>query len=574
MYYLPMNSKYYDIVIVGGGGAGLRAALEVAQSKGLSCVVISKTHPIRSQTCMAQGGMNAALNDNDSFEKHTRDTIEGGDFLSDQDAVEFFAEKAPERVLELERMGMIFSRTNDGEIAQRHLGGTVQARTCFARDFTGRILLTTLYTESIKHKIHFLEEYFLNSLIVEKDICQGVIVTNMANGETTTIHSKAVILATGGAANIYENTVNAVTTTGDGIIAAYKAGANLKDMEFIQFHPTSLGNKGVLITEGCRGEGGYLINSKGERFMKFYAPKKMELAARDVVSRAIQAEIKAGRDINGCMLLDLTHLGEKKIKEQLPQIHQIVLEYEGIDCIKQPIPVKPAAHYFMGGIDINKKCETNLKGLYAAGECSCISIHGANRLGGNSIMDIIVFGKEAGSNAAKYVKTSLKQDTPHEKETNNKAIKQATTNIEEILKRKKGYLYSKIKHDMQKLIEDALGMARTKASLNKAEEKIKELKQKYSKVIIKNTDRKFNFALYEALELGNMLEIAHAAILSAKNRKESRGAHYRKDFPIRDDKNFLKHSIVHLQQDNAINITSPVLTYKNVIITKYNPSNE
>lgn len=566
-----MNKKYYDIVIVGGGGAGLRAALEVVQNSKLSCVVISKTHPIRSQTCMAQGGMNAALSSDDSFEKHAKDTVVGGDFLSDQDAVEFFTEKAPERVIELERMGMIFSRTEDGEIAQRHLGGTAQARTCFARDFTGRMLLSTLYTETLKHKIPFLEEHFLNSLIVEKGICKGVIVTDMSDGETFEIHSKTVILATGGAANIYQNTVNAVTTTGDGMAAAYRAGAALKDMEFVQFHPTSLGNKGILITEGCRGEGGHLINSKGERFMKFYAPKKMELASRDVVSRAIQAEIKADRDINGCVLLDLTHLGEKKIKEQLPQVHQIVLEYEGIDCTKQPIPVKPSAHYFMGGIDVNIKCETEIKGLYAAGECSCISIHGANRLGGNSIMDIVVFGKEAGGNAVKYTKECPEEIIENEdkKETTNEIEK-----IETILKRKEGTLYSKIKYDMQKLLEENLGMARTKASLHKAEEKIKELKQRYSKVIIKNSDKKFNFALYEAIELENMLEVAHASILSAKNREESRGAHYRKDFSIRDDRKFLKHSIVHLKKDDAINVMSPVLTYKDVIITKYNPGDE
>jgi succinate dehydrogenase/fumarate reductase flavoprotein subunit len=555
-----MDKLYYDIIIIGGGAAGLRSAIEVSKGKNISCAVISKIHPLRSQTCMAQGGINAVLNDN-SIEEHFIDTIKCADFLADQDAVEIFCEEAPDCLIEIEHMGMVFDRMENGSIAQRYFAGASSPRACYYKDFTGRVLLNTLFGEILKQKVPIYNEFFLHDLIIKNESICGVIVSNIKTGEIIKINSKAVILATGGAGNIYQNTVNAETTTGDGISIAFKAGAALKDIEFIQFHPTSLANKGILITEGSRAEGGYLINNRGERFMSKYDPKRMELAPRDVVARAIQQEINEGRDINGAVLLDLTHLGEQKIKSKLPQIYKITKDFTGIDCIKSPIPVKPSAHYFMGGIDVNINCETNIKGLFAAGECACVSIHGANRAGGNSLMETIVFGKRAGKTAVKFVQNTNQKNS---KNIDSDLTKQISEKIRKISNRTKGIPYFKIKNSMQKTMEEYVGIFRTQKSLITAKQKLEELIDDYENVLIGTNEKSYNYALLEALDLENLLTVSYAVINCAEKRKESRGAHNRKDFPLRDDENFLKHSIAYYKNKKNIKID-----YKKVSITSY-----
>src|SRR5881409_780250 len=422
--------RIHDILIVGAGLAGMRAAVAVAP--GLDVAIVSKVHPVRSHSVAAQGGINAALGENDSWEKHAYDTAKGGLWLGDQDAIEAMCRDAPDDIHALERMGVIFSRDEQGRIAQRPFGGAGFPRTCYAADRTGHALLHAMYEQLLKRQVFVYEEWYVTALIVEDGVCRGVIVWDILKGGLHAIGAKAVILATGGCSRIYLTSTNAVINTGDGMSMAYRAGAPLMDMEFIQFHPTTLKDTGILITEGARGEGGYLLNTLGERFMKKYAPEQMELATRSTVSLAIGTEIAEGRGVDGCVLLDLRHLGRARILERLPQIRQLALDFAGVDPTESPIPVQPGAHYVMGGIKTNTWGETALAGLYAAGECACVSIHGANRLGGNSLMETITFGRRAGRSAAEWALSHTTVEVPESAE------RDAEVRLRELLDRETG----------------------------------------------------------------------------------------------------------------------------------------
>lgn len=551
----------HDILIVGAGGAGMRAAVEISKHPNIDLAIISKVYPTRSHTGAAQGGINAALSSKDSPEAHMFDTIKGGDYLGDQDVIETMCLEAPKDIITLEHIGCVFSRDENGYIAQRPFGGAGFPRTCFCADITGHTILHGLFEQLLKANIKTYEEFFVLELIVEEGICKGVIALELATGELHQIKAKAVILATGGAGRVYHNSTNAHISTGDGMAIAYKAGVPLKDMEFIQFHPTTLASNGILVTEGARGEGGYLKNKDGERFMKKYAPTAMELASRDVVSRAEQIEINEGRGVNNCVLLDLTHLGEQKILEKLPQIRELALDFAGIDCIKEPIPVRPGAHYTMGGIDTNADCETCLKGLFAVGETACLSIHGANRLGGNSLLELIVFGRKTGENAYKYTKELAEIVIKHDW---TKRVKEKIDSLKHKSEGENGY---DLKYELQKTMSEYVGIFRNEEGLTKAKEKIKEYRKRYNKVKVYAQGNIFNYNLVEVLEIGHLIDLAEVIVTSALARKESRGAHTRTDFPERDDKNFTKHSLCYYQRTDE-----PRIDYKDVVITKCEPA--
>lgn len=556
----------HDVIIVGGGLAGLRAAIEA--SALVDTAVVSRVHPLRSHTKAAQGGINAALANaekgrDDTPEKHAFDTVKGSDFLADQDAADLMTRMAPECIFELEHWGCAFSRTDEGKIAQRPFGGAGFPRTCYGADRTGLYLLQTVYEQSVKREVKQYQEFFVTSLIVDEGSCRGVIALNIKTGELVPIGAKATILATGGIAWIYSISTNSMINTGNGITMAYRAGVPLKDMEFIQFHPTGLYPSGLLITEGARGEGGYLVNSTGERFMERYAPKAMELAPRDIVSRSIQKEIDEGRAFeNAYVHLDLRHLGREKIMTRLPGIRELCLLFAGLDPIDKPIPVRPAAHYTMGGIDCNLNCETRLKGLYAAGECSCISVHGANRLGGNSLLDCVAFGKVAGEKASKFAK-SLRDGTDQgliqsflESEQKRVEAFQKGNGVEEP---------TVLREEVRLILTQKVGMFRSGSELEEALEKIRRLRARFSNLRPISVDNVFNLDLIRTFEVEAMLELAEIITASALARKESRGAHVRLDFPQRDDEHFLKHTLAH---DTPM---GPKLDYSDVKITKYKP---
>jgi succinate dehydrogenase / fumarate reductase flavoprotein subunit len=550
--------RTHDILIVGAGLAGLRAAIEAPPD--LNVAVISKVHPARSHSVAAQGGINAALNPSDSWENHAFDTVKGSDYLGDQDAIEVLCREAPADILQLDRFGALFSRTEDGKIAQRPFGGAGYPRTCFVADKTGHALLHTMYEQLLKRKVPVYEEWYVTSLVIEDRRCIGVVAWDLLHGELQVIGAQAVILTTGGYARIYHTSTNAVINTGDGISMAYRSGAPLMDMEFVQFHPTSLKATGILISEGARGEGGYLLNKKGERFMQRYAPKAGELASRDVVSRAIQQEIEEGRDVDGCVLLDLRHLGKEKILERLPQIRELAINFAGVEPIEAPIPVAPGAHYTMGGIKTNVWGETEMEGLFAAGECACVSVHGANRLGGNSLLETIVFGRRAGQRASEIARKG------HKPEPMTSAIEPDRDRIERFLKKTDGERSGTISEELGIAMGELVGIFRTRDRLIKAKEKIKEFKKRYEDIHLQDTGRIFNTELIMALELRSLLDIAGAIVEGALAREESRGAHYRLDFPQRDDQHWLKHTLAYQTE------SGPQLKYSPVAITKYQPT--
>lgn len=549
--------KLHDILIVGAGLAGMRAAL--AAPSHLDVAILSKVHPVRSHSVAAQGGINAALGENDSWEAHTFDTTKGGLYLGDQDAIEAMCREGPGDILELERMGVIFSRDERGRIAQRPFGGAGFPRTCYAADRTGHAILHAMYEQLMKRRIGVYEEWYVTLLIVEEGICRGVVAWDLVRGGLHAIGAKAVILATGGSGRVFLTSTNAVINTGDGMVQAYLAGAPLEDMEFVQFHPTTLKDTGILITEGARGEGGHLLNTLGERFMTRYAPEQMELAARSTVSLAIGREIAEGRGVEECVLLDLRHLGRARILERLPQIRELAVEFAGVDPIETPIPVRPGAHYQMGGVRTNQWGETEVAGLYAAGECACVSVHGANRLGGNSLLETIVFGRRAGQRAGDYVSRIAPRGLT------DVALRAEEARIRRLMASTGRERAWEIRDELGKVMSQNLGIFRTEKSTRQALQIIQDLKVRASRVWLQDHGKIFNTDLIQALELRSLVEIAETIVAGALAREESRGAHYRSDFPRRDDENWLKHTLAYWTPDG------PSLRYAPVTITRFPP---
>lgn len=550
--------KQHDILIVGAGLAGMRAA--VAAPSDLDVAVMSKVHPVRSHSVAAQGGINAALGEDDSWEAHAFDTAKGGLYLGDQDAIEAMCREAPDDILELERLGVIFSRNEQGHIAQRPFGGAGYPRTCYAADRTGHAILHAMYEQLLKRRIAVYEEWYVTSLIVEDGACHGVVAWDLIHGGLQTIRAKAVILATGGSGRVFLTSTNAVINTGDGMALAYRAGAPLADMEFVQFHPTTLKGTGILITEGARGEGGYLLNTLGERFMKTYAPQQMELATRSTVSLAIGQEILEGRGVDGCVLLDLRHLGRQRILERLPQIRELAMGFAGLDPIETPIPVRPGAHYQMGGVRTNQWTETGIAGLYAAGECACVSVHGANRLGGNSLLETIVFGRRAGIRAGDYVRTV----TSRPLKTDQLSIEQAR--VQHLLAQEGSVRAWQIREELGQTMSLNLGLVRTEESMSAALAAIATLTHRAASVTLQDKGLVFNTDLVQALELQCLLEVAETIVVSALARTESRGAHYRSDYPARDDRQWLAHSLIRRTDGGR------ALTHEPVTVTRFPPT--
>jgi fumarate reductase flavoprotein subunit len=573
----------HDIVMIGGGGAGLRAAIAIAETNpNLSIAVVSKVYPMRSHTVAAEGGAAAVIKDNDSLENHIHDTIAGGDWMCDQDAVEYFVNEAPREMIQMEHWGCPWSREPDGTVAVRPFGGMNIERTWFAADKTGFHMLHTLFQTSLKHNnITRYDEWFATKILVENGRCQGVTAIELRSGKIEVIAGKATIMCTGGAGRIFPFTTNGAIKTGDGMAMAYRAGVPLKDMEFIQYHPTGLPGTGILITEAARGEGGIMLNKDGYRYLQDYdlgkpldiddpshpVKKSMELGPRDRLSQAFVAEREKERTIPSSyghvVHLDIRHLGEKKIDKKLPFVRELSKNYAGVDPVYEPIPVRPVVHYMMGGIDTDINGATSLPGLYAAGECACVSINGANRLGSNSLTELLVFGARTGKAAARFAlevphpdKNSLELQTADEQKRITRNFFRKGRGTERIFSLRK---------EMNETMETSAGIYRSGKSLKETCDKIKELKDRFVNIDLEDKSLNFNTELTSALELEFMLDVAEAIAYSALKRTESRGSHQRSDFPERDDENFLKHSMAY--QTN----TKPHIDYKDVIITKWPP---
>jgi succinate dehydrogenase/fumarate reductase flavoprotein subunit len=551
----------HDVLVIGAGCAGMRAAIE-AHDAGADVALLSKIHPVRSHSGAAEGGINAALGNasDDSPEEHAFDTVKGSDYLGDQDAIAILCDEAPGDVYQLENWGAVFSRTPDGRIAQRPFGAAGEPRTAYAADITGHVLVHVLYEQVMKRDLRVYEEFFAWKLVINDDRCQGVIAWDLINGGLKSIGAKTVILATGGAGRLYTGTTNAYACTGDGMTMALRVGVPLKDMEMMQFHPTTLAPTGVLITEGCRGEGAYLLNSDGDRFLKRYAPNAMELASRDVISRAEQTEIDEGRGIDGNVLLDLRHLGAERILERLHGTRELSMTFAGVDPIYEPIPVRPGAHYHMGGVDTDVWGQTAVTGLYAAGECACVSVHGANRLGGNALMETITYGKRAGAHAADWAMSHTTVEVPRSTETD------AVRELRELLDRRDGERPWSIRDELARTMHENFGVFRREDEMLRQGEIVAGLRERYERVVVDDKGEVFNNDLTQALELGFLLELAECMVVCGLARKESRGAHARPhDYPNRDDENYMKHTLVTWVDDG------PELEWRDVTVTKWEP---
>ncbi|MDH6061714.1 succinate dehydrogenase/fumarate reductase flavoprotein subunit [Chrysosporum bergii ANA360D] len=547
----------HDVIIVGGGLAGCRAAVEIARTDpSLNIAVVAKTHPIRSHSVAAQGGMAASLKNvdsEDSWESHAFDTVKGSDYLADQDAVAILAQEAPDVVIDLEHMGVLFSRLPDGRIAQRAFGGHSHNRTCYAADKTGHAILHELVNNLRRYGVHIYQEWYVMRLILELGEVKGVVMFHLLDGHIEVLRAKAVMFATGGYGRVYNTTSNDYASTGDGLAMTAMAGLPLEDMEFVQFHPTGLYPVGVLISEAVRGEGAYLINSEGLRFMKNYAPSRMELAPRDITSRAIAYEIRAGRGIHPdgsaggpFVYLDLRHMGREKIMSRVPFCWEEASRLVGVDAVTQPIPIRPTNHYCMGGIPVNTDGQVRssgdnlVEGFFAAGETACVSVHGANRLGSNSLLECIVYGRRTGAAIAQYVqhrKLPVVNESAY--------IQEAKEEIQALIEQPGKYRINQIRQAFQDSMTESCGVFRTEELMRQGWQKIAELRQQYSQIYLDDKGSCWNTELVEMLELQNLMVVGQTILASAMNRQESRGAHFREDYPQRDDANFLQHTMAY-----------------------------
>jgi succinate dehydrogenase/fumarate reductase flavoprotein subunit len=592
-----MNEEIvHDVIIVGAGLAGSWAAMEAAKNGVKDVAVLSKIHPLRSHSGAAQGGIAAALNNVrpvagtgprgpleqipsgeelvDSWEMHMFDTIKGSDWLGDQDSIEIMVREAPEIIYQYEHMGCVFSRTPDGRIAQRRFGGHSAPRANYAADYTGHVLLHTIHEQCLKHGVNFYSEWYCMDLIVEDNVCRGIVAMDVLTGELHLMRAKAVMFGTGGYGRAWKITSNAYANTGDGVAIAYNAGIPLMDMEFVQFHPTGIYKHGILMSEACRGEGGYLRNSQGDRFMENYAPDKMELAPRDLVSRSEQIEIDSGRGVGPDkkgIYLDMTHLGREKILERLPQVRTLAMEFLGVDIIDEPAPIQPTAHYSMGGIpatvDGQVFCDaegTPVVGFYAAGECACVSVHGANRLGTNSLLDASLFGRRTGREMARFITNGVEL-----KPVSGDPLAKNQRRIQEFLDNPGSENVEDIAQTLKTTMMDNVGVFRVKEKMETAIQDIQHLKARFKNAGVMDKGKRFNTELLTAFETEHLLSFSEVVAIGGLERTESRGAHYRTDFTVRDDKQWLKHTLAHKVDDE----TPPELSYKSVNIDwdKYPP---
>ena len=561
--YQELSSEFdmpdHDVLVVGGGFSGMCAAL-AAKTAGVDAALVSKVYPIRSASSGSHSGINAALTSGDSWQSHADDSIKAGGYLADQDAVEILCQEGIEDVIRLEHLGVIFSRDGRGAIDVMPFPGSSTPRTCYAGDSAGHIILQVLYEQLLRRQVQTYNEWYVTSLLVDDGTCRGVMAQELSSGRLQPIHAKAVILATGGMGRMYQHSTSAFTATADGVALAYRAGVPLMDMEMVQYHPTTLKGKGLVLTEAARGQGAYLVNKDGDRFMASYAPETMELAARDLCSRAVGTEISEGRGTDGCVFLDFQHIDGERLDDLLPETQLLVRRFTGIDLKQQPVPVQPAMHRPIGGIQIDVHGATAMTGLYAAGECACVGVHGANRLGGNSLLECAVFGRRAGEAAAGYARASSLE------RVSGSSLAEEERRIQVMATRTVGGgSIGSVRQELAATMHQNAGVYRDAQGLQEALDKVKELKARYQRVAISSAEGAYNPSLSTLLELGNMLDVAHVIVASALARQESRGAHFRTDFPERDDDNWLRHTIA------AQGTEEPSLAYKPVVITQWQP---